>query len=449
MYDSLITLDSSSDAVPWAAEKWEAAGPTTWRFTLKKGLTFHNGDPVTAADVEFTGKQVIANRWPLFTQLGQINDVVARDEYTIDFLMRAPDSSILPGLAALWILPKKYYESVGKDGFTAKPIGSGPFELVEFRNGDIAKFKKRAAAHPFRTTSINELTIRSIQEATAMAAGFRTGEIDILIGQVSPEQVERLKDEAQVEFRYPGVGYGVFSKIEAEQRNTPLQNIKVRQAINYAIDREAIAKTVFRGYAKPVGQFSVPGSLSWVESIQPFPYDPAMARRLLSEAGYPNGFTLPAGMEFTPQTTNPQMATAIQGYLRDVGIQSPLQSLELAVFLDRFNGRNNAQKGDIWMVTSVAATAYGTNQRTTHLCSRPMAWFCIPEYDRLMEGVTAEPDRARRSSALQRAIQLQRDEVAHIDLLAIPEFVVQQKNLRGFKWEAPNQHLWDSVYRVG
>lgn len=449
MYDSLVRLDKAADAVPWAAERWDLVNGTTWRFTLRQGLVFSNGDPVTANDVAFTANTAIDGRWPIAGGFGNVGAVKAIDARTVDFEMKVADASILPGIAALWILPERYYRQVGRDGFAARPIGSGPYDLVEYRGGDLARFRKKPSEHPYRKAQPTDLLFRSLPEQTAMLAGFRTGEIDVLIGQLSPDMVEQAKTlGAQIEVRHTGVNYAVFSQTENRERNTPLTDRRVRLALNYAVDREAIAKTIYRGYAIPVSQFSVPGSLSWNESVTVFPYDPALARRLLAEAGYPNGFRLPTGIEFTPQTTNPQVAAALQGYLRDVGVEAAVASLELAVFLDKFYGRAGQSKAELFMVTTQAESAYGTNQRTTHDCDRPNPWWCNPRYQQLLEQAQTEPDRARRAALLQQAIRIFSDDVAHLDLIAVPQFVVQQPKVRGFVWEAANTHNFDSIYRV-
>ncbi|MFN8532879.1 MAG: ABC transporter substrate-binding protein [Dehalococcoidia bacterium] len=449
LYDSLVKLDTASDAQPWSAEKWELIQPFTWRFTLRPGLVFGNGEKVMASDVAFSAKTAIANRWSLATGFGNVSEVKAIDERTVDFVMKEPDAGILPSLALLWILPEKYYTQVGHDGFAAKPIGSGPYEPVEFRSSDFVRLKKKTTEHGFRRPQPTELIFRTIAEPVAMVAGFKTGELDILYGQINPEQIETLKRSgATVEYRYSGVTMGLFSQVENRDRKTPLTDRRVRLALNYAVDRETLAKAIFQGYATPVGQFSVPDSLSWNENIKPFPYDPAQAKKLLTEAGYPNGFKLPVGIDFTPLTVNPQLVTALQGYFRDIGVDAPVNTLELAVFLDKFQGRNGQTKGDIFMQTVVASSAFGQSQRTTHSCDRPLVWWCNPEYDRLMNSIVGEPDRQKRATALRAAIAIQREDVAHLDLFAMPEFVILQGKVRGFAFESAGSVNFDSIYRI-
>ncbi len=447
LYDALVQLDAQSDALPWAAEKWSQVDPTTWRFTLRKGMVFTDGKPVTAADVEFTINTIIQNKFPQIGGLGTLTGAKMVDDYTVDLTTKVPDASMLPGLVNCWIMPKHYYEQVGKDGFAAKPMGSGPYELVEYRAGDLAHMRKKTAEHPFRKASPTELVFRSIPEGTAMVAGFRTGDLDVLIGQISADQVQLLKGNGvNIDVRFPGVNYALYDMPSFNDRNTPLKDKRVRIALQYAIDRETLAKTVYQGYAKPVSQFSVPGALSFNPSLKEYTYDPALAKKLLAEAGYPNGFTLPAGIEYTPQTTSPQLAVAIQAYLHEVGVEAPVTQLELAVFLDKYYGRNNQVRGDLFMVTTQTSNAFSSNQFSNMGCER--GWWCNQEFDSLREQVIAEPDKAKRGALLQKAIKLLYDDVATLNTLAVPEFVIQQPKLRGFTWKAPSTHNFETLYRI-
>ncbi|MCL6647010.1 MAG: hypothetical protein K6U89_01575, partial [Chloroflexi bacterium] len=193
MYDPPMTLNEKLAVVPWAAEHWQQVNPTTWRITLRRDLVFSNGDRLTAADLEFTGKLMLETRTPQITQFGNLVSVTMVDDWNVDFTTKIPDASILPAMAYLWIMPKGYYLAVGKNGFAARPIGSGPYELVDFRSADLAHFRKRTTEHPFRKSQPSELVFRSITEQTQMINGLRTGELDVLIGQISPDRLDTLR----------------------------------------------------------------------------------------------------------------------------------------------------------------------------------------------------------------------------------------------------------------
>ncbi|MFN8533534.1 MAG: ABC transporter substrate-binding protein [Dehalococcoidia bacterium] len=454
MYDPAMTLNEKMDVVPWAAEKWSQVNPTTWRITLRKDMVFSNGDKMTADDLEFTGKLMLETRTPQITQFGNLTEVKKFDEYSVDFITKIPDASVLPAMGYLWIMPKKYYESVGKNGFAAKPVGSGPYDLMDFRSADIAVFKKRATAHPFRKPQPEELTFRSITEQTQMIAGLKTGELDVVIGQLNPDRIQSLTDqEATVLSRLSSVNTAVFSQTENQSRNTPLTDKRVRLALNYAVDKEAIAKNIYRGFAKPTGQLSVPDSPSWDPNVQPIPYDPAMAKKLLAEAGYPNGFKLPIGMEFTALTGNVQMITAIQSYLRDVGVEAAVTEYELGQFLDKFYGRAGQTKGDIFFTGTGDGNGFATTIYGYYTCKKPLVWWCNPAFDTNMEAAVGEPDITKRGALMRKAIATLRDDVGLLFLFLTPSFIIHRPTIKGWTWGAADWgsqgfYNFDRAYRV-
>ncbi|GIW05945.1 MAG: ABC transporter substrate-binding protein [Dehalococcoidia bacterium] len=454
MYDPPMTLNEKLEVVPWAAERWSQVNPTTWRITLRRDLVFSNGDKLTADDLEFTGKLMLETRTPQITQFGNLTEVKKVDEYSVDFVTKIPDASILPAMGFLWIMPKAYYNAVGKNGFAAKPVGSGPYELVDFRSADIAVFRKRTAEHAFRRPQPAELIFRSITEQTQMIAGLKTGELDVLIGQISPDRIETLtQQEAVVLSKLAAVTSAVFSQTENQARNTPLTDRRVRLALNYAVDKETIAKTIYRGWAKPTGQLSVPDSPSWDPTVQPFPYDPALAKRLLAEAGYPNGFKLPVGIEFTALTGNIQMITAVQGYLRDVGVDAPVTEYELGQFLDKFYGRAGQTKGDIFVTGTGDGNGFATTIYGYYTCNKPLVWWCNPDFDRFMEQAVGEPDIQKRGALLRRAIATLRDDVGLLFLFLTPTFIIHRPTIQGWTWGGSDWgstgfYNFDRAYRV-
>ncbi|MCS6803309.1 MAG: ABC transporter substrate-binding protein [Dehalococcoidia bacterium] len=448
IYDSMVWVDGKFNVLPRAAERWTQPEPTTWRFTLRRDLTFSNGDRLTAADVEFTLNLIVETRMPQMSQLTNLVGAKMVDDYTVDVMTRVPDASVVPGLLYAWIMPRNYYRSVGKDGFAVKPIGSGPYELVEFRANDIAVFRKRPTEHPYRKPIITDLIIRSITEQTQMVSGLRTGELDVVQGLLSPDIVEQIaRTDAKIEYRTTSNISALISQPEMRMRDTPLQDKRVRWALNYAVNNEAIANTLFKGYAIPSAQLSVPNSPGWNDDLKPV-YDPAMARRLLAEAGYPNGFRLPVGIEFTPQTVNPNLAAALQADLRAVGIEAAVTPYELAAFLDKYYGRNNQVKGDLFVQSTGDTNGFMTHAQGLYSCNNALHWWCNPEFDRLMQLANAELDVAKRGELMRRAVRVLYDDVAHVHLIISSVFHITSSKVRGFVWDNPAFFTYDDVYKV-
>lgn len=233
MYDTVVNMDQNYKVLPWAAEKWEQPNPTTWRMTIRKDLTFSNGDKLTAADVEFTGKFMLETRTAPISQFAGLADVKLVDEYTVDFLTKGPDPSVLSGLAYLLIMPKKYFESVGRQGFAAKPIGSGPYELKEYKSGDIYGFILRSTPHPFRKPIAKEVIYRNIPQISGILAGLKTGELDISTSGISAEQAQDLRRSGfTILNRGTDNTHIFFPWTEMQDRKSPLLDKRVRLALS-------------------------------------------------------------------------------------------------------------------------------------------------------------------------------------------------------------------------
>jgi peptide/nickel transport system substrate-binding protein len=294
-----------------------------------------------------------------------------------------------------------------------------------------------------------QLTFRSITEQTQMTAGLKTGDLDVLFGQISPDQIDLIqKTDAHVESRLTAVNGLLFSQTENQERNTPLTDKRVRLALNYAVDKEAIAKTIYLDTAKPAGQLAVPNSPMWDDSIKAIPYDPKMAKQLLAEAGYPNGFKLPIGLEFTPLTGNPLMMQAVQSNLRDIGVETAVTQYELGVFLDKFYGRNGQNKGDLFMFGTGDGNGFATTIYGYFTCNKPLVWWCNPEFDKNMELAVGEPDVAKRSVFMRKAAAAIRDDLGMLYLENVPSFIITASKIKGLDWQNDTFYNLDSVYRV-
>lgn len=451
IFDSALWLDNKYDIVPAAVEKWTQTTPTTWRFTIRPDLVFSNGDKATAADLAFTAQLMLDTKTPALTNFGSLAEVKLVDDRNVDFVTKTKDASVLSAMSSIKVMPKAYYTSVGKAGFAAKPVGSGPYELADFRAGDQVVVKKRAAEHPFRKVVLTQLTFRSITESGQMVNGFRTKDLDVVIGSLNIDRLNELKKADGVVYPRNATYQQVqFPSAEAQARQTPLTDRRVRLALNYAVDKATIVRAVYGEYGQPIGQLAAPNSPSWDPTVQPIPYDPAMAKRLLAEAGYPNGFTLPAGIDFSPTFGDANVVLAVQGYLKDVGVIAQINTLESGVFIDKFYVRNGQTRGDLFINTGTDSNGFASALYGYYSCDRPPAnisW-CNPKFDQLMQQANAEADYQTRSTLLRQAISVFREDVTQLFLFVIPTFEVLQPNVRGFVGPQNLVFNYDLVYRV-
>ncbi|MCS7001862.1 MAG: ABC transporter substrate-binding protein, partial [Dehalococcoidia bacterium] len=335
MFESLVIQDDSGlNIEPLLATRWEARDAQTWRFTLRTDARFHDGVPLTAADAQFSWERATRTgfRSPIPGLLPTVAQVTAIDPQTVEVQTRQPDPLILKRLAQFVIVPRHYIEQVGDTQFALRPIGSGPFRFQDSRPEDFITVTGWMD-HAYRRPFLTELTVRAIPDPSARMNGLRLGELDVVY-QLSVDAVEPLRREGfAVGVKSGGIYGGFLDTIGGFGVDPgPIADRRVRQALNYAVDRETIARTIYRGLSQPSG-FPIPTTLFGFDpTLRPYTFDLARARQLLAEAGYPNGFRV--AMEVSGQQSDQlQVAQYLQSQWRELGI-----TIDLSV--------NNAQNLD-------------------------------------------------------------------------------------------------------
>jgi peptide/nickel transport system substrate-binding protein len=453
-FDAPMTLDKDLNILPGLAEKWESLpNGAGWRLSLRKDVTFSNGDQLTAADVEFTVKNFIENRLVTRGQFAAITDAKMVDQYTVDLVTARFDIALLYNMNYMYILPKAYHQRVGKDAFAQKPIGSGPYELVEYQPEQLHVYRKRTdKPHPWRKPQADELRWISVRDSTAAMNGVRLGELDILLTAITPDQGEAAKrDGAQLISVLSSNTFLIFDQGFYEKNNTPLRDKRVRQALNYAVDRDSLARAAYRGLAQPAGQFSTPGTLMWDESIKAWPYDVAQAKRLLAEAGYPNGFKMQGGLDYSTFFTGAALVVqAVQDYWKQVGVEVTLNQFEFATYLDKFRGQNSQTRNDVVYSSSGDPNGMYGIASGQWFCSLPAErrHFCVPGLEDGMVKAFQEVDPARRRQFMQQANRAGVAEVPGLFLLITPVFRVAGPKVRDLRIPNATFYDLDSVYLV-
>jgi peptide/nickel transport system substrate-binding protein len=450
-FDNLVRFDEKFTVLPSAAERWEMIpGKDGWRFTIRKDLVFSNGDKLTAADVDFTIKNAFERRLTITGPLSRVTGSEVVDDYTVDIVTRGPDISMLHAAPRLMILPKKYYEQVGRETFATKPIGSGPYELIEYRPSDSMIYRLRQGyTHPLRKPIATEIRWKAVPVSSQLLNGLRVGEIDLAYGGVSTEHVAAaLREGAQI-IDAPGGGSNIVLTLDRpflEKNASPLLDKRVRLAMNYAIDRDAIGKTVFNGLGKPVYQIATPNILMNDNGIAPLPFDQAKAKALLAEAGYPNGFKLVNKLDFWARENWPDAMLALQGYWKQVGIEVELSPLEQGAWVDVALKRNGRAPGELFMATlgdSSAVFVSGNN----YTCMGDARW-CVPEFDRNLALAHAEPDAAKRTGYLRAANRAYSAEWHMFPIIFVPNPVLASQKLKDVKVITHWVTNFDTAYKV-
>jgi peptide/nickel transport system substrate-binding protein len=331
IHDALVRPYPGQKMGPSLAESWhESEDGLTYEFKLRPNLKFHNGDPVTTEDVKFSFDRYKGAAATILHQ--HVKEVEIVDPLTVRFHLAAPWPDFMTfygttASAAGIVVPKKYMEQVGEDGFKKHPIGAGPYKFVSTKPG-IEVVLEANTGYWRRVPNVKTLVMRSVPEATTRALMLRTGEADMAFALDGPD-AEGLQKEPGIQIvasKHASIFWIEFAKQWDEK--SPWHDKRLRLAVNYALDRKGISRAACLEFCPPAGVI-VPRVMEFAKETEPLPYDPAKAKQLVAEAGYPNGFD--AG-EFAAIPGFPTVQDAVVNDLNGAGIRVRLRQMERATF---------------------------------------------------------------------------------------------------------------------
>jgi peptide/nickel transport system substrate-binding protein len=410
VHDALVKPMPAGVLTPSLAESWqESKDHLSYTFNLRKNARFHNGEPVTAEDVKFSFERYKGASATLLKE--KVKEVQAVSPTQARFVLKEPwpDFMTFFGTTASgagWIVPKKYVEKVGDDGFKKAPVGAGPYKVVSFQPG-VEITLEAFEGYWRKTPHVKRLVMRSMAEESTRLAALKKGEIDItyLLSGPTAEEAQRTAGLRLV----PVLLEAPFWLDVPEQWDpkSPWANIKVRRAASLAIDRKAVSQAETLGFSRPTGTI-IPRTFEFALPIEPAPFDPAKAKQLLAEAGYPNGFD--AG-DFTPFPPYFTMGEAILGQLQSVGIRSRLRSMERAAFLTAWHEKK--LKGIILGISGAKGNA-ATRIEAYAAKGGIYVVGSVPEIDELFQRQARELDKKKREALLHQIQKIMDERILHI-----------------------------------
>ena len=331
IHDALVKPMPAGDNTPSLAESWSASKDgLTYEFVLRKGVKFHNGDPVTADDVKFSFDRYKGAAAKLLKE--RVREVQIVDAGRVRFHLKEPWPDFMTfygtfATSAAWIVPRKYMEQVGPDGFKKAPVGLGPYKFVSHTPG-VELVMEANESYWRKMPSVKRLVYKSVLEGTTRAAMLKRGEVDLAYLLDAP-QAEEIKRDPNLKLAFSG-GIGTFylDFLDQADPKSPWHDRRVRLAASHALDRKALSEAETLGASRPTGNM-VPPKFEFALALEPHAYDPARARKLLAEAGYPNGFD--AG-DLYPWPPYSAMGEAVGNFLGAVGIKSKIRTMERAAF---------------------------------------------------------------------------------------------------------------------
>jgi len=400
LHDGLLKPMAGSGSAPSLAESWSMSKDgLSAEFILRPGIKFHNGDPITSDDVKFSFERYRGGAAKLLKDT--VKEIQLLGHNRLRFVLKEPwpDFPAFYGTfvaSAGWVVPRKYFERVGEEGFRKAPIGAGPYKFVSFNPG-VELVLEAFEGYWRKTPSIKRLVFRSLPDETTRAAALKSGEVDIAF-LLSGPTAEDIRRTPGLRLVAPLLGIFWLDFPDQWDPKSPWADRRVRLAASLAIDRQALSQAETLGFSRPTGSL-VPRDFEFALPIDAPAYDPKRARQLLAEAGHPNGFD---GGEMTPFPPYNSMGETIMGWLQAVGIRTRMRTLERGAFMTSW--REKKLHGVVLTVTGVSGNA-ATRLESFVTKNGAFAFGALPEVDDLFRRQAREMDRKKREALL---FQMQR-----------------------------------------
>jgi len=406
LHDALIKPMPGNTMAPCLAESWSVSlDGLVYEFNLRRGVKFHNGDPVTADDVKFSFERYRGVSARILKD--KVRHVQVVDPQHVRFQLKEPWPDFLtfyatPATGAAWIVPRRYIEKVGDEGFKKAPVGAGPYRFVSFTPG--VELITEANEHYWRKSpTVKRVVLKAVPDDVTRATMLKRGEIDVgytFRGAVA-EDIRRTAGLTLKPVRFYGEQWLLFT--EQWDAKSPWADRRVRLAVNHAIDRQAMNESVSLGFSRMTGSI-IPRDFEFSWRAPLYSYDAAKARQLLAEAGYSRGLEA----ELWTDTGFAEQTEAIANYLAAVGIRTRMRILERAAYFTQLREKK------LRPLVYVASAAYGnaaTRIDSFVSAGGLYAYGSYPDLEGLIQEQANERDRKRREETLHRIQQLMHERV--------------------------------------
>jgi peptide/nickel transport system substrate-binding protein len=409
IFDNLVTRDNSGKIVPEIAISWKNLSDTKIAFTLRSDVTFHDGTPLTAEDVAFSVNRIIDPKLasPQLSQFAKIAKAEVSGDHEVTLTLKTPYPALLAQLTKLSIVPEHVVQKVGNQAFNLAPVGSGPYKFVKWDRG-VSVTLVRYDGYWGNKGPFEQAVFRAVPDASTRLADLQAGVADFARALTS-DQGAQLEGSQTVKALPVLTERMAFIRINPNK--PPFDNLQLRQALAYSIDKEGITQGILGGFDKPVGQMMTPAHFGWSDKIAGLPYDPDKAKALIASAGKPAKFQLTIGAFF-----DQRVAEAILQELQEVGFDVEISQVDTPTFLQLI------QKGP----ADAPALAISTNSCAcqdadgvlNYLFHSGGTWAIVakPEIDALLDEAGSSSDAQKRLADYEKIGQFVLDQVPTVPL---------------------------------
>jgi len=400
IFDALTRVDDKGIVRARLATYWKTVNSTTWRFTLREGVKFSNGEAFNADAVKTTIDFLVSADGRKTTIGGtEFPDLAGASkvsEYVVDITTKTPDAVFPAKLASLYIVAPKAWTSAGQDVFAKEPIGTGPFKVDSITT---TRIEMSAFTGSWRSPKADKLVLIQLSgtDGTPRLQALQSGQVNIAIA-INPDQIAAAKKSKATVITVPApqvmsLAYNVIA-------GGAVKDVRVRQALNYAVDKEAIANSLLVGVGKAATQGVTPAARGYNSAVQGYPYNPAKAKELLAAAGYEKGLTLSADITVGSFPSDNLIYQAVKADLAKVGVTLNYTTITFAQWLPQYN--TNSWKGEAFGLSWNSAPRGDSSRPYEIFVCKPVgAFYCNAEEDALVKKAAVEFNTVKRLALLK------------------------------------------------
>jgi peptide/nickel transport system substrate-binding protein len=443
VFDTLVAANSKGELLPGLAARWSvSANGLVYTFALRPGVTFHSGRPFTSADVAYSLKRMAEKgKSPHAADYAVIDATDTPDPLTVRITLKRPSARFLSDLAYGWaaVVP----DGAG-DELRQHPVGTGPFRFVEWVPDSHIKLARNPKYFLSGRPYLDEVVFRVVADETVRLTALRTGEIDVA-APIPPQSVAELRAAGGIKVEtFPR---NTLSEVAINQEQKPFNDLRVRQALFHATDRQAVLEGAVFGFGRLLGSFMPPViSEYYVDLNTRYPYDPARARALLAQAGFPNGFDTVIYLP-QPYAESVKSGEIVASQYKKVGINAKLVTLEWGAWLDKVYKKHDYGLTVIGHVGRLDPVTLLERFKSKYNAN--YFGYANPDYDRLVEQADVSHDRKQRREMVARLQRYLSDDAVCVWLFSTDGIVAMRQDVYGYsELPIPGNRVPD-VYRAG
>ena len=429
-FDSLTYNDQAGNTNPGLVTSWENTAPDTWILKVRPGVKFHNGKPVTAEAIAFNIRYLMTDEGRVKSAARQVKflaSATAIDDNTVEVKTKKPNPIFYSQAAIIRIVEPTAY-SEGIETFSRNPVGTGAFRVTNWAPDRIEAV---AFDNGWRKPKVDALTIIELPEVASRIQALLSGQVDMAL-DVGPEAIETIENAGGQVIVSPT--HNIMTLMINSVREGPLQDVRIRQAMNYGVNKQVFIDTVLRGLVRAAGQPLKMGDVGYNPNVKPYPYDPEKAKQLLAEAGYPNGIKLTAEVV----TSLGEFSSAQQHIASDlakVGIDLELKVITTPILIKKILNQQPWDGDAFSMQFESYPTGDGGRPMDTHSCNFffDSRWICDKAIMPTIIALGSEMDPQKRVAMLQEAMQYYHDNALALFMYERAQFDAMSGDVKNYE----------------